>query len=93
MWGDVTISQQRVQQLAMRLGFAKTSPREQRGGVMQGGGTTRGNTTISQKRIQQLAMRARVRPAAGDKRALPANAESATTGKSMVRAARVTLGE
>ena len=30
--GDMTISQQRVQQLAMSLGFAKTSRRKQRGG-------------------------------------------------------------
>ena len=44
--------------------------------MTRGGGATRGNATISRKRIQQLAMRARVRPAAGDKRALPARAAS-----------------
>ena len=40
---------------------------------MQGSSATRGEMTISQKRIQQLAIRARVRPAAGDKRASPAS--------------------
>ena len=40
------------------------------------------------KRIQQLAMRARVRPATGHKRVLPARAASAMTVKSTVHVAR-----
>ena len=69
--------------------FSKRQKCRWTGGV----GATRGDTTISQKRIQQLAMRARVRPAASNKRALPAGAASAMTGESMARAARATSGK
>ena len=48
---------------------------------------------LSNKRIQQLAMRARVRPSADGKRALPARAASATTGKLIARTARATSGK